>query len=270
MCCFSRRVEHVSKTRIFARSAGAGYELLVYAMSVAIEDDVAMVLPLPVQPGSAEDALRFVDLSSCPRFFAEVDVLFPDPTLSFAPQSLSRQGPVAKTLVVHDVGDFEASFVPKRDDFDRLDPRFRLPDGVWDALPQYSDFGFAVFKLKPKKVDAPAPGFFARLFGGAPAPAETPVVDRHPMAFEFPRRDPARLFFPTVHVHDGVVHPSARFDHTLYCQLDEDERTLEGWQRSPLSVEKGMWGKAKEWLRVHQHAHKRVLKGDLPNADQYV
>ena len=45
----------------------------------------------------------------------------------------------------------------------RLDPRFRLPDGVWDQLPQYARFGFAVFKLKEGKADV------------------------HPMAFTFPR-----------------------------------------------------------------------------------
>ncbi len=32
------------------------------------------------------------------------------------------------------------------------------------------------------------------------------------MAFEFPHRDPTRLFFPTVHVHDGRVHARAEFD----------------------------------------------------------
>lgn len=33
------------------------------------------------------------------------------------------------------------------------------------------------------------------------------------------------LFFPTVHVHNGRVEPSASFDHMLYCQdVDEIER----------------------------------------------
>ena len=40
------------------------------------------------------------------------------------------------------------------------------------------------------------------------------------MAFEFPRRNPAELFFPTVHIHDEKIHPLAEFDHELYFQLD--------------------------------------------------
>src|SRR5207248_7445223 len=95
-------------------------------------------------------------------------------------------------LNVVDVGSFEASFVPTIPDFERLDERFRLPTGTWDQLPQYKQYGFTVFKLKP----------------GAK------VI--HPMAFEFPRAAPARLFFPTVHIHDGKVHDTATFDHALY------------------------------------------------------
>ncbi len=47
------------------------------------------------------------------------------------------------------MGSFEASFVPTRRDFSRLDQRFRLPDDVWQALLGYDDWGFAVFKLGP-------------------------------------------------------------------------------------------------------------------------
>jgi hypothetical protein len=270
MCCFSRRIEHVSKTKIYARGAGGSRQFLVYAMSVAIEEDVAMVLPLPVPPASAEDAVTFVDLSSCPRFFSELDALFPDTSLMGAPQAFARHGPIAKTLVVHDVGDFEASFVPTRADFDRLDARFRLPADVWDALPQYADWGFAVFKLKPAKAEPrEEPGFFERLFGGGErARIPTPTVERHPMAFEFPRRDASRLFFPTVHVHDGEVHATASFDHALYCQLGGEDGPPD-WQ---VSVGKAstVWGKAKEWLRADALAYKRVLSGDRANADQYV
>jgi hypothetical protein len=38
------------------------------------------------------------------------------------------------------------------------------------------------------------------------------------MAFEFVTRQPDTLFFPTLHVHDGLVHESAKFDHYLYYQ----------------------------------------------------
>ena len=79
--------------------------------------------------------------------------------------------------------------MPTVKDFARLDERFKLPPSTWDDLPGYKDYGFAVFKLKK---------------------GEQKV---HPMAFEFPRGDTRKLFFPTVHIHDGKVHQTAGFDH---------------------------------------------------------
>jgi hypothetical protein len=108
---------------------------------------------------------------------------------------------------VVDVGSFEASYVPTVADFDRLDERFRMPAGVWDELPTYRHFGFAVFKLKSGTHKA------------------------HPMAFEFPRANSKQLFFPTVHVHDGRVRRMARFDHALFCQVDGGRR-VPHWEES--------------------------------------
>ena len=51
--------------------------------------------------------------------------------------------------------------------------------------------------------------------------------DVHPIAFEFPTRDPSRLYFPTVHVHDGAYNDTAGFYHRLYCQR-EDSRQMAG------------------------------------------
>jgi hypothetical protein len=192
-------------------------------MSFAAAGDLAMILPLPVPPRSREDAVRFVSLEGYDEFFQDVSDAFP--VLMLAP---SRGGPVSagqapvQRLVVHDVGDFEASFVPTLADFDRLDPRFKLDPKAWEQLPQYGDWGFAVFKLKQK-----AHGFWGKLFGRGPRKQTV-----HPMAFEFPRRDPRALFFPTVHIHDGEVHETARFDHTLYCQPDPLTAATLSWERS--------------------------------------
>ncbi|MDY7012357.1 MAG: hypothetical protein SVX43_01945 [Cyanobacteriota bacterium] len=82
-------------------------------------------------------------------------------------------------------------------DFDRLDARFKLPDLIWDNLPQYQDYSFAVFKLRVTERDG---------------------VTVHPMAFEFVTRFRNALFFPTVHVHDGRVRDRAEFDHYLFYQ----------------------------------------------------
>lgn len=218
-------IKYVGGTNLFARASGER-QLLVYSMSVAASEPVAMILPLPVPPRPAEDAVRFIDLHGYPRLFDDLDRGFPEITLSL-PKSrslLARSAPAPVMLTVHKVGAFEASFVPTLADFARLDPRFRMSDAVWRALPSYADWGFCVFKLIDLK---------RRWFGGA----ERRTI--HPMAFEFPRRDPSRLFFPTLHVHDGAVHAEAQFDHTLYYQAERPLRpNLDAWmeQTSPTSA----------------------------------
>jgi hypothetical protein len=240
MCCFSGPVEHVSGTRIFARAAGDGRQILVYSMTAAARRDVAMVLPLPVPPGPADDAVRFIDLHGYQDFFEDLDRGFPPPIEPQAKGLLDAKPMASRAMLeVHQVGDFEASFVPARADFKRLDPHFRLPDGIWDRLPIYRDYGFAVFKLRygePAQEQAQR-GWFARLFGlkARPPSPPSPVSSKtiHPMAFEFPLRSPGALFFPTVHIHDGSVSEEASFDHMLYAQPDQaTEGALKGWEAS--------------------------------------
>jgi hypothetical protein len=237
MCIFSQSVHDVSGTDIFARGTN-GQQFLVYSMSYTAAADLAMVLPLPVPPGPPEDAVRFIDLTGYPDFFGDLRRGFWRSGVAVGLPS-SMAPPMAKPMLrVHAVGAFEASFVPTLADFDRLDPRFRLPARVWDQLPAYRDYGFAVFKLRVGGAPRVG-GFLRRLLGGrqdpgVAAPAGEPEPRRvHPMAFEFPRRSPGLLYFPTVHVHDGEVHQVARFDHVLYCQADaEAKEYLGGWERS--------------------------------------
>lgn len=249
MCCFSGDVSQVADTQIFARASG-DEQILVYSMSILANHEVAMILPLPVPPQSPEDAVRFINLESYPTFFRDLDALFERVMLGGNPRN--APAPAGPRLVVHNVGKFEASFVPTIADFARLDPRFRLPATLWQELPQYSDWGFAVFKLKPppaaplgpaqaatKKTDFSVKRMFDALFGvkpaqgepaepDAPGPAAAAELQRvHPMAFLFPRRDPKQLFFPTIHIHDGKLHAEADFDHALYFQL---ERMFTGMQ----------------------------------------
>jgi hypothetical protein len=216
MCCFSQQVEMVADTNIFARSAN-GRQFLVYSMTYAAATDLAMVLPLPIPANPPEDAVRFINLERYPNFFADMRRGFPE-FPSTRSWSLSR-GPTAGAapkLQVHEVGRFEASFVPRIEDFDRLDERFRIPRDVWDQLPAYRDFGFAVFKLKSSRARRAA-ALFRRLFGGGSSanpsltkapwwPTRLPPRQVHPMAFDFPRRNPDLLYFPTVHIHDRKVH----------------------------------------------------------------
>lgn len=244
MCCFSRKVDLVAATNIFARASTKGKQFLVYSMTLKASEDVAMILPLPTPKNSSEDAVRFINLEKYPDFFLELYSGFPKPAAE------SRGGDKAKptrhALKVVEVGSFEASFVPTVKDFDRLDERFRLPTEVWEKLPQYADFGFAVFKLKAgeKKV--------------------------HPMAFEFPRANPRKLFFPTVHIHDGEVHPKVEFDHYLFCQPSGDESPAD-WQEStqPAGLFMKM-DKAQGILDEDSHCYLLELHGMLKNVDTVI
>jgi hypothetical protein len=160
-------------------------------------------------------------------------------------KSKANKGKAEPKLKVVEVGAFVASFVPTVKDFERLDEQFRLPKETWDKLPDYKDYGFAVFKLKPgeKKV--------------------------HPMAFEFPRADPRRLFFPTVHIHDGKVHKTASFDHVLYCQVKGED--IKFWKESPSLA--GTFMKIARTAGIvdkDAHVYRLMLKGRKTNQDTWL
>ena len=198
MCIFSQSVDEVGSTRIFVSDLGHGVHATAYQMAFRATRPVAMILPVPVLKGSGEKALTFVDLGGYEGFFDDLSRCFP------VPRGLGRDHgygtghtPPEGLLVVHQVGDYEASYVPSVAEFHRLDPRFRLPEAAWDTLPDYQDFGFAVFQLRPGRKRQKV----------------------HPMAYRYPAERPQELFFPTVHVHDGGhADPRAGFDHELYAQ----------------------------------------------------
>lgn len=249
MCMFSAPVESVTETKIFARSLPEGRQVLVYRMRLNSKQDNAMILPIPVPPGSGEKAVQFVDLSGYAAMLYDMEMMFPENSLQG--RGWGNADPFASpdaggTLEVEDVGAYEASFVPALKDFARLDDRFRLPQKVWDKLPGYADYGFVVFKFRQ---------------------ADSAV---HPMAFAFPRRDPARLFFPTVHVHDGQVHALEDFDHVLYCQkIPGDAFSVMNWEESPRLPAAGGVNviAARGIVDPRLHIRRRALKGRLPNTD---
>lgn len=245
MCCFSRSIRSVTQTNIFARSGLEGRQYIVYSMRLDTPEDVAMILPIPVKAGSGEDAVTFINLQGYPDFFDDLRKAFPPPPSKGRGGSFSNS---ASVLEVHNVGSFEASYVPTVRDFRRLDARFRLPDGTWNKLPQYKSYGFAVFKLKP----------------GAK------VI--HPMAFDFPREIPRRIFFPTVHIHDGQVHTMAGFDHALYCQKSPtDIFSLLGWQESEKFANAFMQvGKLQSVVLPEAHIYLKSLRGRMINQDTWV
>lgn len=249
MCCFTGPVTSVSATNIFARQTGSGWQFVVYSMNVDMTKPLAMVLPLPVKTGYGDDAVKFLNFQDYPDFFADLEKGFP------APPPLASDGvmlaanslPAAGVLAVQAIGEFEASFVPTTNDFHRLDKRFRLPADFFKKMPAYHQFGFAVFKLKPG--------------------AQTV----HPMAFLFPSAE-MRLFFPTVHIHDGHIHPRADFDHNLYCQPGENSPLkLADWRESDRHAQKFLdIKKAGGVVAVNEHCYKLQLNGELPNTDTCV
>jgi hypothetical protein len=247
MCVFTGTAL-VADTSIFVRSGKDGRQFVVYTMILGTKEDLAMLLPIPVPKNTKEDAVKFINLEKYPSFFDDMRNGFPKPRMpafggfgGFPGGAMPNNAP----LQVVEVGSFEASFVPTVKDFERLDERFRLPGETWEKLPRYKDFGFAVFKLKK--------GENKRI---------------HPMAFEFPRAEPRKYFFPTVHIHDGKIHARAEFDHALYIQPD---RMLVGWKESRQTA--GMFIKADKTQGIidpRRHIYVKEMHGTFKNEDVVV
>jgi len=247
MCIFSAAVESVSNTRIFARMNGDGNQVLAYSMALKTAQPVAMLLPLPVAQSHGAAGLKFVSLEDYPRFFLDLELGFPKRPNYFTLPTFSRCLGPAAFLQVHSVGSFEASFVPTLTDFARLDPRFALPRETWAQLPLYREYGFAVFQLKA---------------------GESKV---HPMAFSFAPAKPDRLFFPTVHIHDGQVHDRAEFDHTLYCQAPTGRGLWWRWRKSRGVASKFVKVEHTEnMVQPDQRVYRRQMKGMFENQDVMV
>ncbi len=259
MCCFSTKTT-VHGTRIFARLARPGVQLLAYQMTYSAATPTAMILPLPVATPAREDSVRFRSLKGYPQLFDELARAFPElPSFSLSRSKGVSAAAAAAPLEVHEVGDFVASFVPTIADFARLDPRFVIAKDVWDKIPEYRDYGFAVFQLKQ--------------LAGAP----------HPMAFEFDTRLDGALFFPTVHIHDGTVHATDEFDHALYLQSpvldarvaayagpDAVDRDT-GYVRSQSAARDfADAGRSAGLLDPDLLLHKTTLRGAHPNRDTFV
>lgn len=266
MCCFSVATPvglvarllgalappvHVSATNIFARMVAPGEQVLAYSMNIDTKQPVAMILPLPVVVGSGEDAVTFISLEKKPRLFENFRALFEimQPLARKGGLQLTRSAPLQK-LVVHEVGSFIASYVPGRADFTRLDERFRIPDVLFDAVPEYADYGFAVFQFQPGKKTI------------------------HPMAMRFPTRAPDKLFFPTVHVHDGRFKPTAKFDHALYYQTPRRTQVGEYMPYDAFENDAVGWGTPNDsyegLVAPNDALLRRTLRKRLPNADTWI
>ena len=268
MCCFKPNPVDVFGTRIFAARRVYARQILVYSMTVSTNDDVAMILPVPVPLSAPEDSVKFINLEDYSTFFDDLQALFPSKKSRGKFQGGGGGFGGGGTLVVHNVGDFVASFVPAMKDFERLDERFRIDPEIWLTQQQYANYGFVVFQLK-QPAQEPATDS-SPVFGVRRRPIQ---LKPHPMAFEFPLREIGqRLFFPTVHIHDGTMPAKADFDHVLYAQTSGvGRRELVHWEESDALIKSTIdMQKASHLVLADSHCYRRELRGKLPNLDTWL
>jgi hypothetical protein len=264
MCCFAGEVESVSDTKIFARIAPNGDQWLIYSMAYRSKTLNAMILPLPVAKGAGDQAVEFPIPTPWKNFFFDLENAFPQlrTWADLLPKKIETSVDArtdSRTLEVHDLGTAIASYVPSQKDFDRIDPQFRIAPAIWKQIPQYEDYGFAVIQLKSLEAEL------------------LPVVMR------FPSRDPKKIFFPTLHIHDGQVHPTEQFDHWLYTQEPLFDRycgqylgpnaldSTTGWIRSAQPLARTIQTKSYgESLEPRLLVHRQRLIGELPNEDHWL
>jgi len=219
-------------------------QVIVYDMYLSTVSDTAMVLPIPISHRSNLE-VEFVDLSEYENFFDEVNNLFPK--LRSRNLAVAAAGDLGY-LEVKQVGSFEASFVPSQSEFSRLDPRFSLSESILEKLPQYVNYGFVVFKLRKGESNI------------------------HPMAFWFETSEIKKLFYPTIHVHDGEVHEHEEFSHTLYAQGDlvSYPGLSSTVSTSGSEILKDISVKSKGVVSRDSEIHRQYLIGELPNKDIWV
>lgn len=244
MCIFSGNVTEVTETCIFARMTAPKVQAIVYQMAIDAPQDVAVILPIPIIAGAQENDLRFINLKTYSHFFRSLDAGFSSGSADpFASDSLEEN-----ELKVQQVGSYIASFAPNMAALSKLDPRFRMPADILEKAGPYADYGFAVFQYKPGKQKI------------------------HPMALLFASRYADRLYFPTVHIHDGELHEKETFDHRLYCQLRNfGGRTMLEWDESSSNaVVFAQAGLSQGILNPATHVYRREMMGEFKNQDQWV
>ncbi len=192
MSSFSGNLIQAANTRIFARPTPDGHEFLAYQFDYDADGPIALIIPLPTPTDSSDDSVRFIDLSGYPEFFADMEKGFP----------YARGVAMTRKMTKPKENAYQATFLPTLQDLASIEEDLRIPETVWQQLPEYNEFGFAVIKLSPD------------------------VHPFYPLALEFPMRNPNLLYFPTFHIRAGQAPEEAVFDHDLFCQARA------GWLRT--------------------------------------
>lgn len=90
-------------------------------------------------------------------------------------------------------------------------------------------------------------------------------------ALVFATRFADRLYFPTVHIHDGEVHEKEKFDHNLYCQLQGGGgRAMLNWEESSSNaIVFAQAGLSQGILNPATHVYRLAMRGEFENKDQW-
>jgi hypothetical protein len=232
MGIFPTNVHTVGATDMFACQASEGRQFLAFSFRYEADSDFTLIWPLPTPPSSVPNAARFIDLSSYNSFFHDLRRGFPsqariNETPGDKPSIADRVLSKVRDWLDIDTVSAEIAFMPNRATLTEMQDRFRVPDELEPALDRYVDYGFVCLRLQAGTNRLP------------------------PMAFEFPRRWPGELFFPTALAVSQLRRSEAWFDYALFCQT---HHRPPNWQLS--STADGGYGPiaAREFVKVERTA----------------
>jgi hypothetical protein len=245
MCLFSKPVRAVAEIRMFARSGKGGRQFLACDFRIDASEPCALLIPLPVPPKTIPSDVRFLNFENYPQFFADVESGFPSPPIKPRPPGM-LDAPSALQANDLPLTGFEAEYVPDIPGFAEVGAPYRLSQDLQEQLPQYNKSGFAVIKIQPGKQQL------------------------RPIVFDFPRRDPKQLFFPTLQVLDGRFHETEVFDHALYSQpsANNENAKLKEWYESRRPADFYIrTTKTQDVVDADAHVYVRRMIGKLKNVD---
>ncbi|MFT6572985.1 MAG: hypothetical protein ACJA16_001164 [Akkermansiaceae bacterium] len=73
MCCFSKPVNSVTGTRIFARLVTKESQAIAYQMRLDASEELAMILPIPVVQPAKEGAVKFINVEDYGNFSKDLE-----------------------------------------------------------------------------------------------------------------------------------------------------------------------------------------------------
>lgn len=229
MGLFDRSMTYRARTSLFARRVSVTHQVLVFA-EVGPDSEgerPIIVLPLPVPASAQASDVRFLDLSTSPGFFDQLDRAFPPeeylPRTSQGPGGGSAGGSAPSDGPRPPAGAYAAHYVASAAELTALGTAKSDPVDLGAIAARYPQHGFAIFELDPKPRS-----WLARLTSTLAGRGRAPV------GLEFPSRDPERLYFPSLHLASVDISRPLPYDHAYYIQAD-DPRSGAAWDNDVLS-----------------------------------